>query len=173
MHGFGPFDLIWVRFVLEYNLTGSPDIVKNLTDCLKPGGYLCLLDLDNNCLNQYELPAKMEQIPLKVMTKLMEEFNFDPYSGRRLYAYLYDLGFEDIEVELMPHNLIYGTLSEADAFNWRKKVEVISAKINAFFDSYPGGRDAFFKDFSDFFSSPRRFTYVPLILCKGMKPLSS
>jgi SAM-dependent methyltransferase len=173
LNGLGPFDLIWVRFVLEYNLAESFHIVANLTECLKPGGYLCLLDLDNNCLNQYELPAKMEQLPLKVMTKLMEEYNFDPYSGRKLYAYLYDLGYQNIEVEIMAHNLIYGILKDTDAFNWMKKVEVISAKMNALFDDYPGGRDAFFKDFSDFFSNPRRFAYIPLVLCKGMKPLSS
>ena len=168
----GSFDLIWVRFVLEYNLKESPDIVRNLTECLKPGGRLCLLDLDNNCLNQYELPAKMEEMPLKVMTKLMEEFNFDPYSGRKLYAYLYDLGYENIEVELMPHNLIYGALKENDAFNWMKKVEVVAAHMDSLFRSYPGGRETFFKDFSNFFSNPRRFTYIPLILCKGMKPVS-
>lgn len=172
LDGLGPFDLIWVRFVLEFNLAESPDIVKNLTDSLKPGGYLCLLDIDNNCLNQYELPEKMEEMPLKVMTKLEKEYNFDPYSGRKLYAYLYDLGYQNIQVDLMAHNLIYGNVREEDAFNWMKKVEVISEKAKEFFDNYPGGRDTFFQDFSAFFLSPRSFSYVPLILCKGMKPLS-
>ena len=42
----GLFDLIWVRFVLEYNRAESTNIVENLTACLKPGGHLCLLDLE-------------------------------------------------------------------------------------------------------------------------------
>jgi hypothetical protein len=32
------------------------------------------------------------------------------------------------------------------------------------------GRNAFFKDFKAFFLEPRRFTYTPLILCKGTAP---
>ena len=36
----GHFDFIWVRFVLEYYLEGSFDIVKNITKILKPGGII-------------------------------------------------------------------------------------------------------------------------------------
>jgi len=173
LDGVGLFDLIWVRFVLEYYRLESPDIVRNLTACLKPGGYLCLLDLDHNCLNHYELPAKMEDILFQLMDMVEQEYNFDPYSGRKLYAYLYDLGFEDIQLDLMAHHLIYGKISNEDLFNWSKKAEVASMKTRReLFENYPGGQDAFFADFTKFFLDPRRFTYTPLILCKGMKPLS-
>jgi SAM-dependent methyltransferase len=62
----GPFDLIWDCFVLEYNRVESADIVKNLTAALKPGGYLCLLDLDRKSLNHHKLPAHLYDIPLEV-----------------------------------------------------------------------------------------------------------
>jgi len=166
----GIFDLIWVRFVLEYNRVESLDIVRNLTARLKPGGYLCLMDLDHNCLNHYQLPSKIEYILFKLMTKLEHAYNFDPYSGRKLYAYLYDMGLTNIELHLVAHHLIYGKASNADLFNWIKKVEVVSRKADELFEEYPGGHDAFFADFMDFFSDPRRFTYTPLILSKGMKP---
>ncbi len=172
LNGMGLFDLIWVRFFLEYYRVESPDIVRNLTACLKPGGYLCLLDLDHNCLNHYELPAKMERILFEAMNRLEQEYNFDPYSGRKLYAYVYDLGFENIKVHLMAHHLIYGKIGDNDLFNWMKKVEVASMKTRELFEDYPGGQDEFFADFTKFFLDPRRFTYTPLILCKGMKPLS-
>ncbi len=42
----GLFDFIWVRFVLEYHKSKSFDIVKNISRILKPGGILCLIDLD-------------------------------------------------------------------------------------------------------------------------------
>ena len=169
----GLFDFIWVRFVLEYNREESPDIVRNLTACLKPGGYLFLIDLDHNCLNHYELPAKMDDILFQLMNMLECEYNFDPYSGRKLYAYLYDLGYRDIQLNLLAHHLIYGKIRDEDLFNWIKKVEIASLKTKELFKSYPGGHDAFFADFTEFFLDPRRFTYTPLILCKGMKPLSS
>ena len=168
----GLFDLIWVRFFLEYYRAESPDIIRRLTSCLKPGGYLCLLDLDHNCLNHYELPAKMEGILFQAMNMVEQEYNFDPYAGRKLYAYLYDLGYRDIQLNLLAHHLIYGKIRDEDLFNWIKKVEVASIKTKGLFKEYPGGHDAFFADFTEFFLDPRRFTYTPLILCKGKKPLS-
>ncbi|MCD6571593.1 MAG: class I SAM-dependent methyltransferase [Deltaproteobacteria bacterium] len=168
----GQFDIIWVRFVLEYYCIGSFEIVKNLMASLKPDGYLCLLDLDYNCLSHYELPAKMGSILIKLMDNMQQKYNFDPYAGRKLYSYLYDLGYRNIQVHLMAHHLIYGEIRPEDNFNWTKKVEVTSIRAKNLFEKYPGGCDAFFADFKKFFHDPRRFTYTPLIMVKGMKPVS-
>lgn len=167
------FDLIWVRFVLEYNLSESFEIVKNLTACLKPGGYLCLMDLDYNCLSHYGMPKAMEDILYRTMAKLSSDFNFDPYAGRKLYSYLYDLAYENINMHLLGHHLIYGKASEVDIFNWTKKMEMVADKLRILFQSYPGGHEAFSNNFKKFFLDPRRFTYTPLILCKGMKSIPS
>ena len=172
LNGVGQFDLIWVRFLLEYFRLESFDILKNLTGVLKPGGYLCLLDLDHNSLNHYELPPKMEEILFRAIDMVQQEYNFDPYSGRKLYSYLYDLGYQNIQLDLMAHHLIYGKIKDEDIFNWTKKVETASTKTKELFESYSGGYDAFFSDFRRFLLDPRRFIYTPLILCKGMKPLA-
>jgi SAM-dependent methyltransferase len=164
----GKFDIIWVRFVLEYFRRESPDIVKNLSEVLSAGGYLCLLDLDHNCLNHYDMPVEMEAILVKLM-KIAEISNFDPYCGRKLYSYLYDLGLHDISMDLMAHHLIYGKLRSVDAFNWAKKLYVVGKKAEDVFEEYPGGFESFRSDFQNFFIDPRRFTYTPLIMCKGRK----
>lgn len=169
--GIGQFDIIWVRFVLEYFRVESRDIVKNLSGLLKPGGYLCLLDLDHNCLNHYELPHQMEQLLHRVMEKLDSEHNFDTYAGRKLYSYLYDLGMEDIQVDLVPHHLSYGAMDDKNFFDWSKKVEMAVARLNGLFDDYPGGGETFFREFKRFLHDPRRFTYTSLIMCKGRRPL--
>ena len=166
----GLFDLIWARFVLEYNRAESKKIVENLTACLKPGGRLCLLDLDYNCLSHYELPHKMEEILLRAMTQVETVNNFDPYAGRKLYSYLYDLGYEDIRMDMKAHHLIYGKVKTSDLFNWTKKLEMALVKVSDTLDRYPGGHKKFFNDFVAFFNDPRRFTYTPLMLCKGLKP---
>ena len=166
----GQFDFIWIRFVLEYFLNGALDIIRNVTDCLKPDGFLCLLDLDYNCMSHYPLPPEMETILHKLIKLMMEKYNFDPYAGRRLYAYLYDLGFRDIEMHLVAHHLIYGGLRSSDDFNWIKKVQMASVKAKDLFQTYPGGYEAFFDEFNTFFHDPRRFTYTPLIMCKGKRP---
>ncbi len=166
----GLFDLIWVRFVLEYNRAESKRIVENLTACLKPGGHLCLLDLDYNCLSHFQLPEKMEEILRKAMSKVETANNFDPYAGRKLYSYLYDLGYQDIGMALKAHHLIYGQVKASDLFNWTKKLEMALLRVSDVLEQYPGGHKKFFDDFSRFFNDPRRFTYTPLILCKGIKP---
>jgi len=170
MEDLGTFDFIWVRFVLEYYLEGSVEIIRNLANCLNPEGTLCLLDLDNNCLGQYPLRPEMESVLQELVQRMIKRYNFDPFIGRKLYSFLYDLGFRGIEMDLIPHHLIYGHLKESDDFIWIKKVQMASAKARDLFLTYPGGYDGFFRDFNTFFHDPRRFTYTPLIMCKGKKP---
>jgi len=171
--GMGPFDFIWARFVLEYNLETSVDIVRNLHATLAPGGTLCLLDLDHNCLSHYQLPPQMEKVLFELMGLMERNFGFDAYVGRKLYAYLYDLGYLDIQVDMRPHHLFYGNMRQEDMFNWVKKVEVVTRRAPVLFDVYPGGHEGFFNDFRKFFLDPRRFTYTPLIMVKGTKPPSA
>ena len=66
------------------------------------------------------------------MDWLEKNFNFDPYVGVKLYSFLYDLGFEEIDVNLSPHNMFFGKLKEneklivhAKGRNRRKKFRVI------------------------------------------------
>jgi SAM-dependent methyltransferase len=170
MEGIGEFDLIWVRFILEYFRREASDIVRKLKNCLKPGGTLCLLDLDYNCLSHYELPQKIAELLPKIVALLDEKYNFDIFAGRKLYSFLYDTGFENIEMNLEAHHLIYGQAKEADIFNWTKKVEIAARKAGYLFNEYDGGYSAFISDFERFFLDPRRFIYTPLLLCKGTKP---
>jgi len=168
----GQFDLIWVRFVLEYFLAESKDIVKNISRVLKPGGVLCLLDLDSNCLSHYELPPKIGNLLPRLMNRLEEKFNFDIYAGRKLYSYLYDHGFKNIQVDLMAHHLLFGLIKASDVYNWMRKIEVNANRFGDLFDDYPGGYEVFINEFNEFLNDPRRFTYTPLIMCKGMKPVA-
>jgi ubiquinone/menaquinone biosynthesis C-methylase UbiE len=165
----GRFDFILVRFVLEYYLKESFEIVKNISNSLKPGGILCLIDLDNNCLRNFGLSPRLENALVQIMNKLGTQFNFDPYVGIKLYSYLFDLGFADLEVRVTPHNLIYGDLKEKDAFNWTKKVEIAARNSGCRFEEYEGGFEEFYEEYTQFFSSLRRFTYTPMIWCRGRR----
>jgi len=167
----GQFDFVWVRFVLEYFRSDSVDLVRNISRIVKPGGILCLVDLDHNCLNHHGMSARLEKTLFGIIEGLQEQANFDPYAGRKLYSYLYDSGYEEINVDVSAHHLIYGSLQETDAFNWMKKVEVAPKKIGYAFTEYEGGYEQFLAEFRSFFNDPRRFTYSPIISCRGRKPL--
>jgi len=164
------FDLAWVRFVLEYNKSDLEIIVKNLDKALKPNGLLCLLDLDNNCLSHHPLPERLKVALDRITEALEERHGFDPYVGRKLYGLLYDLGYQNIQVAVRAHHLIYGKLRHQDFFNWMKKIEMIIRKEPSLVKAYLGGVNEFIKEFKEFFLNPRRFTYTPLIMCKGVKP---
>ncbi|MGD2015092.1 MAG: methyltransferase domain-containing protein [Desulfobacterales bacterium] len=166
----GNFDFIWVRFVLEYYLSGSFDIAKNIIRNLNPGGILCLIDLDCNCLRYFGLPERLDRAVSGLMNCLEKNCDFDPYVGIKLYSFLYDLGFKDINVKLSPHNLIFGELKENEKFNWIKKAGTAGRKSGYPFDEYGGDFDAFMDEFNIFFRDPRIFTYTPLIACRGVKP---
>jgi ubiquinone/menaquinone biosynthesis C-methylase UbiE len=166
----GKFDFIWVRFFLEYFRSQGFEVVRNISKILNPGGVLCLIDLDYNCLNHFGLSQKLEKTLFAVIRVLEKEADFDPYMGRKLYSYLYDLGYRDINVDVAAHHLIFGELKDADAFNWLKKIEVASKKIKYGFEEYEGGYEEFLDEFRKFFADPRRFTYSPIISCRGCKP---
>lgn len=171
LDGIGQFDFVWARFLLEYHRSRAIDIVKHLHDITKPGGIICLIDLDYNCLNHFGMSERLTAAMRGVIAKLEAEANFDPYVGIKLYSFLYDLGLAEIDVAMSAHHLIFGDLGPVDAFNWTKKVEVAGRASRYPLPEYPGGFDEFLAEFQQFFSSPRRFTYTPLIACRGRKPV--
>ena len=166
----GKFDFIWVRFLLEYYRTNSFELVTSLSHLLNPGGIMCLIDLDHNCLNHFGLSDKLERNLFTALKILEEQANFDPYAGRKLYSYLYDLDFLKIDVNLAAHHLIFGDLKESDAYNWMKKIEVVSEKLDFSFEDEAWGPREFAEEFEQFFNNPRRFTYTPVIMCRGIRP---
>ena len=166
----GMFDFVWIRFVLEYYLAESFEIVKNICRILKPGGIICLTDLDCNCMRHFGIPHRLEKALIRIMQNLEDSFNFDPYVGIKLYSYLFDLNYEEIDVRVIPHNLIFGELQEKDDFNWTKKFEFAAKGSGYQFEEYDGNSDEFYREFKTYFSDHRRFTYTPMISCRARKP---
>ncbi|HSW64364.1 MAG TPA: methyltransferase domain-containing protein [Dissulfurispiraceae bacterium] len=173
LNDLGHFDFVWLRFVLEYFGSNAFDLVQSIAEIVRPSGILCLLDLDHNSLNHYPAPARLEQTMQDLTQLAVEKANFDPYAGRKLYSHLYRLGYEDIAVDVSAHHLIIGELKEADAFNWLRKVSVAAKNLGYGFGRYAGGYEEFLKEYETFFSDPGRFTYTPLVSCRGRSPASS
>ena len=164
----GKFDFIWVRFFLEYFLRESFNIVKNLTGILKKGGILCLIDLDCNCMNFHGASPQLALTLARVMEALQEHGNFDPFVGRKLYSYLYDLRYRNIWVDVSSHHVTYGELGDRDALNWLTKVEIVASKGYVDLSEF-GGVRGFYKEFRKFLDDPRRFIYSPLVMCRGVR----
>ena len=169
----GQFDLVWIRFLLEYYEQLSYEIAKNAYQRLRPGGTICLLDLDHNCLGHFGASERLERTMRNMVLVTQRQYGFDPFVGRKLYSYLYDLGCVDIDVRMSAHHLIYGELSEVDRFNWLSKAEAARNTPGLFADDYPDGYEEFHREFCAYLEDPRRFVYTPLIMCKGKKPVAN
>ncbi|MGO9015467.1 MAG: class I SAM-dependent methyltransferase [Dissulfurispiraceae bacterium] len=167
----GKFDAVWVRFFLEYYRAEAFDLVRNISQLVKPNGTLCLIDLDRNCLNLYGISDRLMRTILQAVQILEEEKNFDPYMGAKLFGFLAELGYEDLAYDVSAHHFIYGELKDADAYNWFKKMEVVALKTNCSFGEYENGYEGFKKEFYEYMTNPKRFIYTPVICAKGRKPV--
>jgi len=165
----GTFDFVWCRFLLEYHRERADQLYASLDRLVRPGGIICLIDLDYNCMTHFRMPPRLEATVHQIIRSLETETDFDPYAGRRIYTKLFDLGYTELDVQVSAHHLIFGSLEDRDRRNWEQKLQTAARRAGTF-PGYPGGFDEFAEEFRAFFEDPRRFTYTPLILCRGRKP---
>jgi SAM-dependent methyltransferase len=166
----GQFDFVWCRFLFEYHRERFADLLSTLDSLVCPGGIICVADLDYNCLSHFGLPERLEKTIQSIVEGLQKTTDFDPYAGRKLYSSLYDLGYTELDVQVSAHHLIFGSLDDKDHHNWEQKLKTAASQVPCAFELYEGGYEEFTEEFRDFFKDPRRFTYTPLIICRGRKP---
>ncbi len=94
-------------------------IILKTVSCESQSPFHFLLDFNGR--RYFGLPERLDRATAGLMKRLEKNCNFDPFVGVKLYSFLYDLGFKDIDVNLSPHNLIFGKLKENQKFNWVKK----------------------------------------------------
>jgi SAM-dependent methyltransferase len=166
----GRFDFIWVRFFLEYHRSSSAGIVKKLSELLTNGGILCAGELDHHSMNHFPVDERMEQALAGLSAHLQKHADWDPYAGRKLYTHLYDAGLTEIDVRLDAHHLLFGPMGDIQEGDWLAKLQVDASGCGYPFPQYAGGFDEFLAEAQALLTNPRRFTYTPIILCRGIKP---
>ncbi len=165
----GGFDFIWVRFFLEYHRKSSADIIRNLSTLLNPEGILCIAELDYHSMNHYPVSDSMEKALRGLSEHLQKYADWDPFIGRKIYTGMYDAGLAEIEVRMEPHHLLYGSMETVQENDWLTKLNVAASKSGYPFSEFNNGYDGFYEEASRLLTSPRRFTYTPLILCRGIR----
>lgn len=163
-------DFVVCRFVFEY-LSKSQAAFDELYRIVKPGGKLIIGDLDYNCMTHYPLDTQTEKELLSLVKTLYENRLFDPYAGRTLYSFFHRAQLDDLKVHFYAHHLFYGNLPENDEFNWLAKIDRMieyqkDGTIQFDFDLIE-----FKQRFFEFLKSSERFSYTPLILVEGKRPL--
>lgn len=162
-------DYVFCRFVFEY-LLNSEIVFNELVRVLRPGGKLVIGDLDYNMMSHYPLEPELETQLNKMMSSLVKAKLWDPFSGRKIYHHFYRAKMEQIQVNVVSHHLIYGESSQRDVDNWAAKLSQMSSLVSQGLLKLDFDFPKFQKRFLDFFRSPERFSYSPLILVDGIKP---
>lgn len=166
----GSVDYVFCRFVFEY-LDEPQAVFNELYRIVKPGGRLIVGDLDNNILTHYPLREELEHKLLQIVSEFKRLKLWDPYMGRRLYSFYRQSSMREITVHMLPHHLIYGEVKDPDYQNMKMKLDRVcelwqSGTIQLNFDPV-----SFQQEFMEFFKSPDRFSYTPLILIEGIKAI--
>lgn len=86
------FDFVICRYVYEY-LTNPIEVTKELARVLKPGGTLCLIDLDGVFLNFHSNNPVFE----KLLTEVKNKLRIDLFVGRKLHSYMHAANLSQIK----------------------------------------------------------------------------
>lgn len=127
------FDLVFSRCLFQY-LSGEAgeDTLAAMKRRTRPGGTVCVADIDGNCLYRYPLDPEVGHI-IEDSEKELEKAGFDPYVGRKLYWMFYRAGFRDIQVDLLPYYLIPGKADAATLKIWEMKIQILDRKLQEVF----------------------------------------
>jgi SAM-dependent methyltransferase len=116
------FDLVYCRFLLEY-LAAPQDVVREIVRVCRPGGRVLLQDLDGQLLWHHPIdPALHEN--LERVLRMLARTGFDPFAGRKLFAWARAAGLHDIDVRAESYHLIAGRPTERDLGLWERKLDI-------------------------------------------------
>jgi len=135
------FDLVFSRFLFQYlpAQTGLETLAA-MRRLARPGGTVCVADIDGNMLYRYPLDPEWEA-DLERFLREVEKTGFDPYVGRKLYAMFLRSGFKDVQVDVLPYYLIAGRADETTLQVWEMKTRILADVAERVFGSREKARE--------------------------------
>ena len=158
-------DFAWSRFLFEY----LPDPVQALHEMIrvtKPGGIVCVSDLDGNGVWHSPEPPELRQ----ELEAVMATFGggFDPYVGRKIYPWFVAADLDDLAIDIRPYHTIAGSIGSLQLEHWDMKMfGVTRALVKRGWTSRRA--EAFADLFREFLLDPGTLTYSTLITVRGTK----
>ncbi len=87
------FDFVYARFLFQH-LNDPMKVIRNAYRVLKPGGIMCILDVDDDWLCIYPTPPHFEELKSKA-AEFQARNGGDRFVGRKLRHYLHQGGFKN------------------------------------------------------------------------------
>jgi len=162
------FDFAWSRFLLEY-VADQRRALDEMIRVVRPGGVVCLADLDGNGIWTEPLEADLEAERTEAVATLMRT-GFDPHVGRKLYQMACDADLQDVRVDVRPYNVMTGPVHDPHVRDrWERKHSTIEQALCRL--GWDTGRAARLTErFRARLDRPGTFSYSVLITVAGIKP---
>ena len=126
-------------------------------------------------IQEYNFQENPRPFPTNV--PCIPKFNVRPQIVNRTYYLMIIISgplvilqdFQTIFVSILISSWSQGFVIGRPSFHL-KKIEIAPKKINYKFSEYERKYEEFLDESAKSFRNPRRFTYTPIILCRGRKP---
>jgi SAM-dependent methyltransferase len=118
----GSFDLVYSRFLLEYLIEREKAIAEMVRVC-RPGGRVLLQDLDGQLVWHYPIEEDLQSGIDKTL-KFLGKTGFDPFVGRKLFAFARSAGLTDLNVRAESYHLFAGAIDEYNFRLWELKLDI-------------------------------------------------
>ena len=89
------FDLVHARFLFQH-LQRPLNALQEIYRVLKPGGRLCVIDVDDHWFTLYPEPASIQPFRQQILS-LQQQKGGDPFIGRKLFSYLHTARFLSVQ----------------------------------------------------------------------------
>lgn len=89
------FDIVYARLLFQH-LDRPLEALKNIFHVLKPGGVVCIVDVDKDWSSLYPEPASSPLLDQAIIEKQLSQGG-DPWVGRKLSYYLNSSGFTQVK----------------------------------------------------------------------------
>jgi SAM-dependent methyltransferase len=160
------FDICWARFLFEY-LPNPAIVMSELVRVVRPGGIVCVSDIDGNCVWHHPIELALEREIGEALAALAEA-GFDPFAGRKLFSLFHRAGLEHMTVDVQPYHLVAGSISPSQRHLWLIKLDTVQSSLQQL--GWPEHRAAdVSRRFLAHLDDPATLTYSTLVTVTGVK----
>ncbi|CAK0764276.1 Methyltransf_25 domain-containing protein [Azospirillaceae bacterium] len=158
------FDFVEARFLFEY-LKDKKQASAELARVCRPGGVVCLQDLDGQLVFYYPEDDRIQR--LQDVLLQLGHTGFDVFVGRKLFALAKNAGLVDLDVRIDSYHVIAGAIGAFDFDLWRRKL-AIAEPIIAQACGTETAREVI-SGFLDYLQDENTLTYSMLFTVTGRK----
>ncbi|MBL0319268.1 MAG: methyltransferase domain-containing protein [Alphaproteobacteria bacterium] len=121
-------DLVFSRFLLEH-LREPLKAIAEMFRIIKPGGTILIQEIDYQYQGNYPEIGWPQEDVSSLLTLLRKSTGFDGNIGRKLYSYLFQAGFKDIDVSISGYNVFAGSISNNDLYQKTLEFQAIESNL--------------------------------------------